>query len=135
MQTYQIILLVLLGIIAVVTLILYASYRAVLKRGTQFVTVGTVEHFQEGKIPFLGSAVVSYTKSGRPYQARTNIIPRGGSRKRALAERTPSSLATRQKGFSCRHASRKARTINIARLGSRPVDRLPFHIGKTNQLG
>ena len=75
MQTYQIFLLVLLGIIAAVALVLYASYRAVLKRGTQFVTVGTVEYFQKGKIPFLGSAVVSYTKSGRPYQARTNIIP------------------------------------------------------------
>lgn len=61
MQTYQIVLLVFLGIIAAVALVLYASYRAVLKRGTQFVTVGTVEYFQKGKIPFLGSAVVSYT--------------------------------------------------------------------------
>lgn len=129
MQTYQIILLVLLGIIAVVTLILYASYRAVLKRGTQFVTVGTVEHFQKGKIPFLGSAVVSYTKSGRPYHEPISF-QRGGSRKRALAECTPSLLATRQKGFSCRHASRKAKSINIARLESRSVNRLSFHIGQ-----
>ena len=61
MQTYQIVLLVFLGIIAAVALVLYASYRAVLKRGTQVVTVGTVEYFQKGKIPVLGSAVVSYT--------------------------------------------------------------------------
>lgn len=75
MQVYQIVLLVLLAVLVITTSVFYASYRAMLKSGTQYITVGTVQYFQKGKIPFLGTAVIRYTKKGKPYQAQTNTIP------------------------------------------------------------
>lgn len=75
MQVYQIVLLVLLAVLVITASVFYASYRAMLKNGTQYITVGTVQYFQKGKIPLLGTAVIRYTKKGKPYQAQTNIIP------------------------------------------------------------
>ena len=69
MQVYQIVLLVLLAVLVITASVFCASYRAMLKNGTQYITVGTVQYFQKGKIPFLGTAVIRYTKKGKPYQA------------------------------------------------------------------
>ena len=60
MQVYQIVLLLLLAVLVITASVFYAS---------------TVQYFQKGKIPFLGTAVIRYTKKGKPYQAQTNIIP------------------------------------------------------------
>ena len=68
MQVYQIVLLLLLAVLVITASVFYASYRAMLKNGTQYITVGTVQYF-------LGTAVIRYTKKGKPYQAQTNIIP------------------------------------------------------------
>ena len=70
MQVYQIVLLLLLAVLVITASVFYASYRAMLKNGTQYITVGTVQYFQKGKIPFLGTAVIRYTKKGKPYQAQ-----------------------------------------------------------------
>lgn len=55
MQVYQIVLLLLLAVLVITASVFYASYRAMLKNGTQYITVGTVQYFQKGKIPFLGT--------------------------------------------------------------------------------
>ena len=60
MQVYQIVLLVLLAVLVITASVFCASYRAMLKNGTQYITVGTVQYFQKGKIPFLGTAVIRY---------------------------------------------------------------------------
>ena len=43
MQVYQIVLLLLLAVLVITASVFYASYRAMLKNGTQYITVGTVQ--------------------------------------------------------------------------------------------
>lgn len=68
---FTVIAFILVAIIAIFTF----SYRSMYKNADKFFAVGTVEYCASGKLPMTCEAVIQYTKSGKPYQASTGLIP------------------------------------------------------------
>lgn len=75
MRIFYIILITILLVFACFCLYMWASYRSLLKQARKYKTVGTVISCEKSRIPMMWVAFVSYTKSGRPYQATTKQFP------------------------------------------------------------
>ena len=108
---FTVIALILVAIIAVFAF----SYRAMYKNADKFFAVGTVEYCATGRLPMTCEAVIRYTKSGKPYQASTGLMPswkkpkvgakgmytiyyiHAGEKKLIRAKRTKSAALSKQK--------------------------------------
>ena len=76
MSPIQIVLLIVLAILVAAAVFFILSYRSMFKHANQYTTVGTVEYCSKAKVPLFYQAIIRYTKSGKPYQASTGLIPK-----------------------------------------------------------
>lgn len=74
MEIVKIIIGVILAAAIIFVLINVMYYRNSIKKGQHNVTVGTIEYWQDAKIPFFGRVCVRYKKRGAPHHAMSCLI-------------------------------------------------------------
>ena len=80
----QIILFVVLFLLVGAAAIFFFSWRCSEKNAVKFTTVGTVVGWQDVKIPFMGRAIIQYTKKGKPMQVQSNLMRRSRKPKQGM---------------------------------------------------
>lgn len=85
-MTWQIVVLCVLGCVVALAVGIFVFVRRGLdNRADKYTAVGQTVWWQDGKLPFLGRAVVEYTKRGKPFQVPSEVMlkskrPRTGSK-------------------------------------------------------
>ena len=73
MTPLQIILLILLTLLIIAAAYLFFSWRYTERIALKFTALGTVVGWQNVKLPFMGRAIIQYSKKGKPMQAQSNL--------------------------------------------------------------
>ena len=76
MTPLQISLLILLTLLIIASAYLFFSWRYTERTALKFTALGTVVGWQNVKLPFMGRAIIQYSKKGKPMQAQTNLMMR-----------------------------------------------------------
>lgn len=76
MTPLQIILLILLTLLIIAAAYLFFSWRYTERTAPKFTALGTVVGWQNVKIPFMGRAIIQYSKKGKPLQVQSNLMLR-----------------------------------------------------------
>lgn len=74
MTLLQIILLIALGLLVGAAAVFLFSWKYTEKNAPKFDALGTVIGWQDVKIPFMGRAIIQYSKKGKPMQAQSNLM-------------------------------------------------------------
>lgn len=106
MTPLQIILLIVLGLLVGAIAFFLFSWRYTEKHAPRFTALGTVVGWQDVKIPFMGRAIIQYTKKGKPMQVQSNLMRRSRKPKPGL-KRMWTIAAYRTKGKTTVYIAKK----------------------------